>query len=93
MRTITADNGSALSGYRTIEQEVGAVPYFATTYHAWERGTNENTHGLTRQSAPKRQRLAGLTQWGCTLIAERLNTRPRKRLGYQSPEECYPREA
>ena len=89
VRTITADNGSELSGYRTIERRTGARFYFATPYHAWERGTNENTNGLIRQYAPKRQSLAGLTQRDCTRIARQLNTRPRKRLGYRTPEECY----
>lgn len=93
VRTITADNGSELAGYRRIEKETGAAFYFATPYHAWERGTNENTNGLIRQFAPKRRSLAGLTQRDCTRIAQRLNSRPRKRLGYQTPEECYRKEA
>ena len=89
VHTITADNGSEISGYRAIERRTGTRFYFATPYHAWERGTNENTNGLIRQYAPKRQSLAGLTQRDCTRIARRLNTRPRKRLGYRTPEECY----
>ena len=93
VRTITADKGSELAGHREIEREIRAAFYFATPYHAWERGTNENTNGLIRQFAPKRQSLAGLTQRDCTRIAQRLNSRPRKRLGYQTPEECYRREA
>lgn len=87
--TITADNGSELVGYRQIERRTGCRFYFAAPYHAWERGTNENTNGLIRQYAPKRQSLAGLTQRDCTRIARQLNTRPRKRLGYRTPEECY----
>jgi IS30 family transposase len=88
-QTITADNGSELVGYRTIERRTGTRFYFATPYHAWERGINENTNGLIRQYAPKRQSLAGLTQHDCTRIARHLNHRPRKRLGYRTPEECY----
>lgn len=89
VRTITADNGSEMAGHLTIEQHTNARFYFANPYHAWERGTNENTNGLIRQYLPKRQSMAGLTQRDCAVIARRLNTRPRKRLGYLTPEECY----
>ena len=89
MRTITADNGTELVGYRRIEQLTGVRFYFANPYHAWERGTNENTNGLVRQYWPKGQSLAHLTQHDCNAVARRLNTRPRKRLGYRTPEECY----
>ena len=57
--------------------------------HNPEKGTNENTNGMIRQYAPKRQSLHGLTQHDCTRIARQLNQRPRKRLGYRTPEECY----
>ncbi len=93
VRTITADNGSELTSYRRIEEEIGAAFYFATPYHAWERGTNANTNGLIRQFAPKRRSLAGLAQRDRTRIAQRLNSRPRKRLRYQTPKACYRREA
>ena len=90
VRTITADNGTEFHGYAAIEQETAAARfYFATPHHALERGTNENTNGLIRQYLPKRQSMAHLTQHACELIAATLNHRPRKRLGYRSPEECY----
>ncbi|MGA8753532.1 IS30 family transposase, partial [Candidatus Deferrimicrobium sp.] len=89
VRTVTADNGTELTGYRTIEQRTGARFYFARPYHAWERGTNENTNGLIREYLPKRRSMAALTQRDCTRIARQLNQRPRKRLGYRTPEECY----
>ena len=63
--------------------------YFATPHHAWERGTNENTNGLIRQYLPKRRSMTSLTQRTCDAIALTLNQRPRKRLGYRTPEECY----
>lgn len=89
VRTITADNGSEMTGYRAIEQRTGSRFYFATPYHAWERGTNENTNGLIREYLPKSQSMARLTQRDCTRIARQLNRRPRKRLGYRTPEDCY----
>ena len=80
VRTLTADNGSEFHGYVSIEQATGATVYFAQPYHAWERGTNENTNGLIRQYLRKGQSLAHLTQYDCNTIANALNTRPRKRL-------------
>ena len=55
----------------------------------WQRGTNENTNGLIRQYLPKRKSMAHVTQDDCDAIAARLNARPRKRLGFKTPEECY----
>jgi IS30 family transposase len=89
VRTITADNGTEMTGYRVIEQRTGTRFFFALPYHAWQRGTNENTNGLIRQYVPKGESMAGLTQRDCAVIARKLNTRPRKRLGYRTPEECY----
>ena len=87
--TVTADNGSEFHSYAEIEAETGALFYFATPHHSWERGTNENTNGLLRQYLPKRKSMAQVTQADCDAIAAKLNTRPRKRLGYRTPEECY----
>ena len=89
VRTITVDNGTEFHEYAALEQATGTAFYFATPHHAWERGTNENTNGLVRQYLPKRQSMAHLTQHDCHRIATKLNRRPRKRLGYRTPEECY----
>ena len=89
VRTITADNGTEFHRYADIERATDTRFYFSTPHHAWERGTNENTNGLIRQYLPKRQSMAALTQHECNAIARKLNTRPRKRLGYKTPEECY----
>jgi len=89
VRTVTADNGTEFHSYAEIEDATNAVFYFATPHHSWERGTNENTNGLLRQYLPKRTSMAQVTQADCDAIAAKLNTRPRKRLGYRTPEECY----
>jgi len=89
VRTITVDNGTEFHEYAALEQATSTQFYFATPHHAWERGTNENTNGLLRQYLPKRQSMAHLTQHDCNRIATKLNRRPRKRLGYRTPEECY----
>ena len=91
VHTITSDNGTEFHGYAALEAATQAAFYFATPHHAWERGTNENTNGLVRQYAPKRASMAHLTQPDCTAIARQLNHRPRKRLAYRTPEECYGR--
>jgi|SRR6188474_310828 len=89
VHTLTCDNGTEFHGYVKLEAATDIRCYFATPHQAWERGTNENTNGLVRQYLPKRTSLAHLTQRDCTAIARALNQRPRKRLGYRTPEECY----
>ena len=88
-KTITADNGTEFHDYASVEAATGVRFYFATPYHSWERGSNENFNGLLRQYLPKRTSMAGLTQQRCDAIARQLNSRPRKRLRYRTPEECF----
>jgi IS30 family transposase len=88
-QTITADNGTEFHSYQDVEQATGVRFYFATPHHSWERGTNENTNGLIRQYLPKRTSMARVTQRDCNAIAQKLNTRPRKRYDYQTPEERF----
>lgn len=85
--SITADNGTEFHGYKQIEAKTQTKFYFATPHHSWERGTNENTNGLIRQYLPKGQSMKSLTQARCHAIADQLNNRPRKRLGYKTPLE------
>jgi IS30 family transposase len=87
--TITSDNGTEFHDYKRIEERTKATFYFATPYHSWERGSNENANGLIRQYLPKGTGMAGLSQQQCNAIAQKLNTRPRKRLGFKTPLECY----
>ena len=87
--TVTADNGTEMHGYERVERRTGVTFYFARPYHSWERGSNENANGLIRQYLPKGASLAGLSQHQCNAIARKLNTRPRKRLGFRTPLECF----
>ena len=89
IRTITADNGTEFHMYKRLERRLRTKIYFATPHHAWERATNENTNGLLRQYLPKRTCLKDLTQTHCEVIADRLNNRPRLRLGFHTPNEVY----
>jgi len=86
-KTITADNGTEFHQYPEIEKATDTQFYFATPHHSWERGTNENTNGLIRQYIPKGTSMKDLTQQQCDRIAKKLNSRPRKRHGFKTPEE------
>ncbi len=86
-KTITSDNGTEFHQYKEIENKHHVKFYFATPYHSWERGANENVNGLIRQYLPKGTSMAHLTQKKCDWIANQLNNRPRKRLNFKSPQE------
>lgn len=85
--SITSDNGTEFHNYPAIEAATGVTVYFAQPHHPWERGTNENTNGLIRQYLPKGVSMADVTQAQCNRIAYKLNTRPRKRYGYDTPNQ------
>lgn len=85
--TITADNGTEFHDYANVERKTSAKFYFAHPYHSWERGSSENVNGLIRQYFPKRTSMAHITQHDCNAIMAKLNTRPRKRLGFRTPQE------
>ena len=88
-RTLTLDNGTEMALHEELEAQAGLSVYFAHPYHSWERGTNENTNGLLRLYFPKKASFAGLKQADIDRAVWRLNTRPRKRLGYQSPHTVF----
>ena len=89
VETVTADNGTEFHDYKRVEGLTGAAFYFARPYHSWERGSNENANGLIRQYLPKGASMADVSQQQCNAIARKLNTRPRKRLGFKTPLECF----
>jgi IS30 family transposase len=91
IKTITLDNGTEFHGYKRVQEQFGVKFFFATPYHSWERGTNENTNGLIRQYLPKGMCLKNLTQAQCNWIANELNNRPRERLGFRTPAEAFRR--
>ncbi|BFM12777.1 hypothetical protein R50072_29300 [Simiduia litorea] len=88
-KTITSDNGTEFHQYKEIEVRCDTKFYFANPYYSWERGSNENVNGLIRQYLPKTESMASLTQQQCDTIAQKLNSRPRKRYNYKTPEEMY----
>lgn len=88
VRTLTLDNGSEMQSFELLERLTPLRVFFAYPYHSWERGTNENTNGLLRQYFPKGSSLA-VGQAQLDLAVQLLNTRPRKRLDYRTPEEVF----
>jgi IS30 family transposase len=92
-RSLTLDNGREFAHPRELEKKLALPIYFAHPYHAWERGTNENTNGLLRQYLPKGADLAQLTPAQLRSHVCQLNHRPRKCLGFRTPFEAFQREA
>ena len=86
-KTITWDNGTEFHGYRTLEQTTAVNCYFAYPHHPWERGSNENFNGLLRQYFRKGKSLTRTRQVDCDQVAAKLNHRPRKRHGFQTPAQ------
>jgi len=89
VRTRTLDNGTEFHSEKQLEAVTDATCDSAPPHHSWARGSNENANGLIRQSLKKRVSMAHLTQPECQRIADKLNRRPRKRLGFRTPEEVY----
>ncbi len=85
VHTITCDNGKEFAGHEEVAKALGAKIYFAHPYSSWERGTNENTNGLIRQYIPKSTDFSKLTNADIQFAENRLNTRPRKCLSFNSP--------
>ncbi len=90
-KTLTLDNGTEFHDYALLEQRFPVTVYFATPYHSWERGSNENFNGLLRQYLPKGTCMRPLTQAQCNYIADDLNNRPRKRHDFNTPASLYHR--
>jgi IS30 family transposase len=89
VHTLTWDNGSEFAEHALIDIALDATSYFADPYSSWQRGTNENTNGLLRQYLPKRCDLGDFTDAQIQHIEDKLNRRPRKRLGFRTPQSVF----
>lgn len=88
-RSFTVDHGKEFADHRELYEQLNCKVYFADPHAPWQRGTNENTNGLLRQYFPKRTSFAEVTQEDVDKVALLLNRRPRKCLGWLSPEEIF----
>ena len=89
VHTLTYDNGKEFAYHQTVAKGLDAQGYFAHPYHSWERGLNENTNGLIRQYLPKGTDFHSLTHAQVRSIMDRLNNRPRKCLGFKTPNQLF----
>ena len=87
-RTITTDNGNEFADFSKFE-ETGTSIYFAHPYSSWERPVNERSNRLLRKFIPKGQSINNLTHEQILMFADEINSTPRKRLGYMTPEEMF----
>ena len=87
--TLTVDNGKEFANHESVADTLQIKVYFADPYSAWQRGLNENTNGLIRQYVPKGSDVRILTDHKVQHIMDRLNNRPRKSLGYLTPNEVF----
>lgn len=89
VHTLTSDNGKEFAHHESIADALHADFYFAHPYASWERGLNENTNGLIRQYFPKSYDFTKITDGAIQCVMDRLNNRPRKTLGFKTPNQIF----
>lgn len=85
--TLTLDNGTEFLGFKELEQALDMKVYFADTHAPWQRGSNENVNGLLRFFFPRGTDFNKVTDQQLDAVLDLINNRPRKCLGYLSPNE------
>ena len=86
-RSLTWDRGLEMAQHKSFTVDTEVKVYFCDPQSPWQRGSNENTNGLLRQYFPKRTDLSGYSQAELDKVALRLNQRPRKTLGFETPAD------
>ena len=86
-RTLTWDQGKELALHQQITARIGTHVFFCDAHSPWQRGSNENTNGLLRDYFPKGMDLAGISPEQLQHVADELNDRPRKTLGWARPAD------
>ena len=88
-KTMKYDPGSEMACHRDLATANGIQAYFADPYSPWQRGSNLNANGLVREYLSKGSDLSGTSQDELNVIINRLNERPRRILGYQTPRGVF----
>lgn len=89
VKTVTYDNGKEFADHAVVDKALDSTAYFADPFASWQRGSNENFNGLLRQYIPKKRPLSTVTSDELKMIQDRINHRPRKRLGFKTPYQVF----
>lgn len=88
-QSITFDRGSEFSAWQRLKDGIGADSWFCDPQAPWQKGTVENTNNRLRRYLPRSTAPTALTNRYLRSICQRLNSTPRKCLGYRTPAEVF----
>ena len=89
LKSITTDNGSEFACHEYITKKLGVPVYFTDPYSSWQKGSIENQNGLIRQYFPKSSTFENISHQFISKVAEKINRRPREKLNFRTPFECF----